>query len=345
MRQLFILYFQILTSGFCCAAGMVPAISGFPKRLGTKAKVLLAIIGAVVALNIVLIVCATWPVADKYPRNVARTKAGPIEYTLLGHGPVVLRLTGSMDDCESAGGSEALVAAGYSILTPSRPGYSGTPLSAGKTAPQAADAMAALMDTLGIANADVIAESSGGPTAIYLAARHPDRVRKLVLEEAISKYMKDADPKGFETRKKFYESQYGYMRYMLKILARTAPKSLARVTMTLFGSHDPDEAVKRMSKADIDGICNFYLRWGASWGQAGSNDMDQTTEDAALNAIKAPTLIVHSRADAAVPFAAAEYSHANIPGSDLWESPAWSHITLGPEAAAVDTKVVEFLKK
>ncbi len=309
------------------------------------AKVLVTILGAIVAMLVVLFACAVWPVADKYPRNVAQTKAGPIEYTLLGQGPVVLRLTGSMDDCESSGGNEALLAAGYSIFTPSRPGYGKTPLSAGKTAPEAADAMAALMDRLGILNADVIAESAGGPTAIYLAARHPERVRKLVLEEAISKYMKDADPKGFETRKKFYESQYGYLRYMLKILARTAPKSLARTTMSLFGSHDPDEAVKRMSKADIDGICSFYLRWGAYWGQAASNDMDQTTEDAALNAIQAPTLIVHSRSDAAVPFAAAEYSHANIAGSELWESPAWSHMTLGSEAAAVDTKVVEFLKK
>jgi pimeloyl-ACP methyl ester carboxylesterase len=74
--------------------------------------------------------------------------------------------------------------------------------------------MAALMDRLGISNANVIAESSGGPTGICLAARHPERVRKLVLEEAVSKYMKNVDPKGFETRKKFYDSQYGYMRYV-----------------------------------------------------------------------------------------------------------------------------------
>jgi pimeloyl-ACP methyl ester carboxylesterase len=205
--------------------------------------------------------------------------------------------------------------------------------------------MAALMDRLGIANADVIAESSGGLTAINLAARHPERVRKLVLEEAVSKYMKDIDPKGFEGRKNFYKSQYGYMRYMLKILARVAPKSLARVTMSIFGSHDPDEAVKRMSKADIDGICKFYLGWGASWGQAASNDMDHAPEDAVLNSTKAPTLIVHSRGDAAIPFAVAEYAHANIPGSELWESPSWSHMISGPEAAIVDTKVVEFLKK
>jgi pimeloyl-ACP methyl ester carboxylesterase len=124
------------------------------------ARVLVAITAAVVAMLVVLFACAVWPVADKYPRDVAQTKAGPIEYTLLGQGPVVLRLTGSMDDCQSSGGSEALLAAGFSILTPSRPGYGKTPLSAGKTASQAAEAMAALMDRLGITNADVIAESS-----------------------------------------------------------------------------------------------------------------------------------------------------------------------------------------
>jgi pimeloyl-ACP methyl ester carboxylesterase len=316
------------------------------KEVRLKAKVQFLLLGTVATVLVVLVVLL-WctQVADKYPRSVAQTKAGQVEYTLQGQGSVVLKLTGSMDDCESPGGKEALLAAGFSILTPSRPGYGKTPLSVGRTAPEAADAMVALMDTVGVSNADVIAESCGGPTAIYLAARHPERVRKLVLEEAVSKYMKDLDPKGFETRKKFYDSQYGYMGFMLKVLARVAPRSLARVTMSIFGTHDPAEAVKEMSKADIDGLCSFYLRWQPSWGQAASNDMEQGTEDAVLNSIKAPTLIVHSREDAAVPFAVAEYSHANIAGSELWEAPTWSHMISGPGAAAVDTKVVEFLKR
>jgi pimeloyl-ACP methyl ester carboxylesterase len=309
-----------------------------------KAKVLVISLATVAATLVVLFVCAVWPVADRYPRKVAQTKVGQIEYTLLGQGPVVLRLTGSMDDCESPGGSEALLAAGFSILTPSRPGYGETPLSVGRTGPEAADAMAALMDTLGISNADVLAESSGGPTAIYLAARHRERVRNLVLEEAISKYMKDVDLKGFETRKKFYDSQYSYMRYVLRLLARLAPRSLARSTMSIFGTHDPDQAVKGMSKADIDAICRFYLRWQPSWGLAASNDMEQGAEDAVLNSINARTLIVHSRNDAAIPFAVAEYTHANIAGSELWEAPTLSHMISGPGAAVVDTKIVEFLK-
>ncbi len=310
-----------------------------------KARIAFILLGTVVAAVVLLVVFAMRPVADRYPRRVAQTRAGPIEYTLLGQGPVVLRLTGSMDDCESSGGNQALSAAGFSILTPSRPGYGQTALSVGRTAPEAADAMVGLMDTLGIPHASVIAESSGGPTAIYLAARYPERVRKLVLEEAVSKYMKDVDPEGFATRKKFYDSQYGYMRYMLKMLARVAPRSLARVTMSIFGTHDPEEAVNRLSKADIDAIRSFYLRWQPSWGRAAANDMEQGAEAGVLNSVRAPTLIVHSRADAVIPFAVAEYAHANIAGSELWEAPTWSHMISGPGAAVVDTKVVDFLKK
>ena len=312
-----------------------------------KAKIQFLLLGTVATMLVVLLGCTHSRVekTDHYTKSVAQTKAGSIEYTLRGQGPVVLRLTGSMEDCESPGGNAALLAAGFSILTPSRPGYGKTPLSVGRTAPEAADAMVSLLDTLGISTVDVIAESAGGPTALYLAARHPERVRKLILEEAVSKNMKDLSPKGYETVRKFYTSQYGYMNIMLKVLARVAPKTLARVTMGIFGAHDPDQAVKEMSKADIDGLCNFYLRWGASWNQAAINDMEQGTEDSVLDSIKAPTLIVHSREDQAVPFAAAEYSHAHIAGSELWEAPSWSHMTVGHGAAEVDRKVVEYLKQ
>lgn len=76
-----------------------------------------------------------------------------------------------------------------------------------------------------------------------------------------------------------------------------------------------------------------------------SNDMEHRTCDAVLSSIQAPTLIVHSREDKAVPFAEGEYSHENIPGSELREAPSRSHfISIGHGADQVDRKVVEFLK-
>jgi pimeloyl-ACP methyl ester carboxylesterase len=44
-----------------------------------------------------------------------------------------------------------------------------------------ADRIAALMDALGLRSADIAAHSHGGAIAMMLAARHPERVRKLIL--------------------------------------------------------------------------------------------------------------------------------------------------------------------
>jgi pimeloyl-ACP methyl ester carboxylesterase len=308
-----------------------------------------AVLNTAVAACAALVGCAsTTPLSDQGSRNVrevVQTRAGPIEYTLKGQGPVILRLTGMSEDCESSMGREALLAAGFSTLTPSRPGYGKTPSSVGRTAAEAADAMVALLDTLGTAEVDVIANSGGGPTAIHLAARHPERVRKLILEDAVSRYQREVDPERFDMQKKFYGSGYGFMCFMMKVVATVSPKAMARQTMALFGTHDPDEAVREMSRKDLEAIRSFYVNMQASWAAGASNDMEHSTGDAVLSCIKAPTLIVHSREDKAVNFSFAEYSHANIPASELWEAPSWSHfISIGHGADQVDRKVVEFLK-
>jgi pimeloyl-ACP methyl ester carboxylesterase len=44
-----------------------------------------------------------------------------------------------------------------------------------------ADRLAAAMTALGLADADIVAHSHGGAVALMLAARHPDRVRSLIL--------------------------------------------------------------------------------------------------------------------------------------------------------------------
>jgi pimeloyl-ACP methyl ester carboxylesterase len=311
-----------------------------------KMKTKILMLGAISIILFFLWGTHSWIKKDKNViKSVAKTNSGSIEYTLQGQGPVVLKLTGSMDDCESRGGNAALLRAGFSILTPSRPGYGKTPLSIGKTAPEAANVMVSLLDFLKVEKVDVIAESAGGPTALYLAAMHPERVHKLVLEEAVSKYAKDLNPQNYETVRKFNTSQYWYLAPMLKMMANVAPRKLALVTMQIFGTGDPEAAMKELSKADIDGLCNFYLRWGRTWNKAAYNDLEQRTEDLVLDSIKASTLIVHSRADGSVPFASAEYAHTHIAESILWEAPTWNHMTLGHGAEKVDSMVVEFLKK
>lgn len=66
---------------------------------------------------------------------------------------------------------EKLAENGFSVLTPSRPGYDSTSSDVGKSTQEAADALAALLDRLQIAIVDVIgisaAISKSGPQADF----------------------------------------------------------------------------------------------------------------------------------------------------------------------------------
>ena len=108
------------------------------------------------------------------PPTIAKTAKGQIEYRLEGSGPTVMVLNGGHCSRESRLSHEQLTAEGFSVLIPSRPGYDDTPSDVGRTAQQAADALAALLDTLQITMADVIGISAA-----------PRRDERAVLERPV----------------------------------------------------------------------------------------------------------------------------------------------------------------
>jgi hypothetical protein len=75
------------------------------------------------------------------PRNIANTARGPVEYRLEGSGATVVVLNGGHCSRESRLSHEQLTEYGFSVLTPSRPGYDDTPAGVGKTAQEAGDAL------------------------------------------------------------------------------------------------------------------------------------------------------------------------------------------------------------
>ena len=99
----------------------------------------------------------------------------------------MLWLHGTPGGCDQAAFVAAgLAKCGFRLVCPSRPGYLGAPLAVGRTPAEQADALAALLDTLGITTAAVVATSGGGPIAMNLAARHRDRIWALVMVSAVS---------------------------------------------------------------------------------------------------------------------------------------------------------------
>ncbi len=119
--------------------------------------------------------------------TLAQTERGPIEYRVVGQGPVVLVLNGWHTHCNSPLGHQRFfVEHGYQLIIPSRPGYGNTPSCTGRTAEAFADALILLLDQLQLEQVIVLGISAGGRTALQLAGRAPSRVSKLILQNAVT---------------------------------------------------------------------------------------------------------------------------------------------------------------
>lgn len=126
---------------------------------------------------------------------VADTRMGSVEYTERGEAMPLLSLHGSPAAFENG----LLIAEfarvnGFRMIAVSRPGYGGTPLGTGRTPVEQADALAALLDTLGLEQVAVVGMSGGGSAGYALAGAHPDRVCCLLQVESIA--LPAAAPRG-----------------------------------------------------------------------------------------------------------------------------------------------------
>ena len=206
--------------------------------------------------------------------QIDQTSKGFIEYTLLGNGPVVLICHGTSSNCFSTELAGPLVEAGFSVLTPSRPGYGRTPLGVGPSAAEAAQALISLLDCLHIQTCAVIAISGGSPTGVALAAGFPQRVTRLVLAAAITHPENRPNEPGYKNQTAFYGPMHNVIWSMLGLLSRLAPRTMARQTLTIFSTHNPDDGLSKLSSEGIGKICRFYQ--GRSSRQGALNDGTHT---------------------------------------------------------------------
>jgi pimeloyl-ACP methyl ester carboxylesterase len=113
-----------------------------------------------------------------------------------GQGPSVLLLHGLLGTADAWGAATQRLAADSTVLAPDALGIGGSDrvpgLDVSLTA--AADRIVALMDAKDIWQTDIVGTSHGGSVALMLAARHPDRVRSLILHAPANPFSDIADP-------------------------------------------------------------------------------------------------------------------------------------------------------
>ena len=274
--------------------------------------------------------------------QIACTSKGPVEYTLQGAGPVVLVCHGTSSNCFSTELAGPLVEAGFSVLTPSRPGYGRTPSEVGRSNLQAAEALVALLGSLEIRACSAVAISGGGPTGVALAAAYPERVQRLALIEANTHTEGRQNEPAYRSQKAFYGPLHGVMWGLLGLTGSLAPRRMARQTLAIFSTHDPDDAMNRLTAEDVAAIRRFYQ--GRSSRQGALNDLTHSVEVELLQKVCVPVLVIHSREDASIPFDHAEWSLQHIPNAEFCEGGFTGHFYwIGPDYQGICRRLVAFL--
>lgn len=286
--------------------------------------------------------------------SIAETSAGSVEFLQQGEGPAVLVFHGApggFDQAMLLGSS--LAEQGFQVIAPSRPGYLRTPLTSGLTPEKQADAMAALLDKLGIDNAAVLGVSLGAPAAIEFCRRYPERAWALVLISGVVKKSLPGAPAP-PLPQALNERLTGDVGSWLLVQAADRNPSLAlKWCFDLAQSGDAASRDKwiRSVLGNAEQLSWFRDLAGTvapiSPRESGlRNDLLQfrALPDYPFEKLAVPALLIHGAADSFVSVADAEAVQKRMPNAELLILPGTGHIPeLGPESVPISDKIRQFL--
>lgn len=250
----------------------------------------------------------------------------------------------------------------FTMLCPSRAGYLRTPLATCATPEETADALAALLDTLGIDHVAVVGISGGGPTALQFALRQPSRTRALVMLAAISRRHEQPDrTRSGVTRLLFSDAGMWMIDLAVWLLiigaARWRPSLLAKWFLRASESFDAAGIRRRVKQVMNDRRQVAWLRSFApivlpiSLRKTGlDNDLVQFAHipgaDYPVERIACPTPVVHGRFDGNVPLDHATFIAEHVRGAEIHVAEDCGHFFwLSERADEVVARVISFLRK
>ena len=277
------------------------------------------------------------------PKTVA-TARGTVEFAEIGEGPVVVAVHGAM-----GGYDQSLILAqtignsGYRYIAISRPGYLGTPIASGRTTEHQGDLIAALLDTLGIAKAGVIAVSGGGPSAVQFGLRHKDRCAGLILVSTCAGKIDTPIPFSFKAMKFFIRWPWFANHFRKK-----TEKNLTAVAKRSI--RDPDILTRTINDAETWPLFSTMLLSAFDRMRQRldgvENDIEITRAVSyPLENLSLPVLIVHGTEDQLVSFEAhAKVFEARVPNAELLAVEGGEHVAIFTHRDIVRAKVIEFMQ-
>ncbi|NPD87900.1 MAG: alpha/beta hydrolase [Asgard group archaeon] len=282
---------------------------------------------------------------------VAETKLGKIEYKLAGKGPTILVLHGGPGGYDQGFLLEYLIKQGYSILAPSRTGYLGTPFNPLSYEEQA-DLCVALMDSLNIEKVVVVGASAGGPVALFLANKYPERVNGLIMEAGVaSEYSTEGMLDGWA--RLFFmrglDDLTGWLTAVFMKISFAASFKAVLKLETLYEESELDDFVKLVSNDEVRkkwvrDLTNTTLPLShRKKGLIHDVRLMEKIDIIPVDQISFPTLLIYSRMDNDVKWHHAEYLTENIAHAELFEVHGGHFMWVGENKDEIQKKRIEFL--
>ncbi|MFC4403774.1 alpha/beta fold hydrolase [Gracilibacillus xinjiangensis] len=270
-----------------------------------------------------------------------------IEYSIIGEGEPILLFHGGHSNCREEFGYNTLIENGFSIITPSRPGYGKTSKEIGESLATASEYYKRLLDYLAIKKVHVLAISAGGPSGIYFAANYPEYVQTLTLQSAVTKeWLTPKDTEYKAAKVLFHPNTEKYTWKMIGSMNKLFPGFIFRQMFPSFSNLKFREAKDKFNETDIEEIKNMNNRQRSGTGFFIDLQQVNTITTEELQAVRCPTLILHSKYDGSVPLEHPSLAHEHIPTSELHFLEAWGHlIWLGKSASEADKLTIDFLQQ
>ncbi len=148
---------------------------------------------------------------------------------------------------------------------------------------------------------------------------------------------------GDQSQKAVYGALHSFFGGMLRLFSILSPPGTALQTLALFSTHDPKDTISRLSPGDIRTLCHFFHHQSSREGAL--NDLTHTVTRELMQQVLLPTLIIHSREDASIPFHHAEWALEHIPSAQLCESGFTGHFYwIGPDNPTICESMIDFLQ-
>jgi len=220
---------------------------------------------------------------------------------------------------------------GLRFIVPDRPGYGGASPLPGRSLVDPADDIRALADHLDLDTFDVVGFSGGGPHALAVAWRLPERVRQLGLISSLAPF----DHAGTEGMAEANQQLWGLARTDFPAFAEALESGLEALggAYELLVGGAPPEDRALFEDPDLAAIYRQSLEEGMRQGATGMlEDAAAVSGDwpFAPDAIRCPVRLWHGDRDANAPVAMGRWLAAHLPDAELTEWPGTAHFGIFP---------------